>query len=147
MFRRGAARETALTCVVAEPHQAMRDSLALLLEHEGYSIIGSASTAREALDLIAALRPDLAVLDLRLRDMSGIEVAREAKRLGFAGAIVIHTASTGPKLIQDALDAGIHGLAGKAVPPTPLLDAISAALAGTIYIDPAIRGSSKKPSD
>ena len=131
----------ALRCVLADDHEGMLSSLTSLLEYEGFTVVGAARTAREAIQLLEAHRPDLAVLDFRLRDMTGIEVAREAARLGLSTAIVIHTAEAGPALVRAALDAGVRGVARKDVPPAPLLDAIAAAVAGEIYVDPALGGS------
>jgi DNA-binding NarL/FixJ family response regulator len=140
MSKNGSVETTGRSCVLAARHQAVRESLAVLLEHEGFTVAGMAESGREAIQLLQTVRPDLAVLDLRLRDMSGIEVAREAMRLGLSSAIVIHTSVTGSTLVQEALDAGVRGLALKAVPPTALLGAVAAAAAGEVYVDPAIRG-------
>ncbi len=131
----------ALACVLADDHEDMLSSLAALLEDEGFAVVGAARTAREAIQLLDEHRPDLAVLDFRLRDMTGVEVAREAARLGLATAIVIHTAEAGAALVREALDAGVLGLARKAVPPAPLLQALAAASAREIYVDPALGGS------
>ena len=127
----------AVTCVVADDHGAMLSSLASLLEQEGFAVVGAAATGREAVLLLASCRPALAVLDVRLGDMTGIEVAREAASLGVDTAIVLHTAECGAQLVRDALAAGIRCVARKDVPPLSLLNAITAAVAGNVYVDPA----------
>ncbi|HUY71099.1 MAG TPA: response regulator transcription factor [Gaiellaceae bacterium] len=128
---------TGLSCVVADRHPEMLESLALLLEHEGFTVVGKASTGRDAVRFLETRQPDLLVLDLRLGAMTGIDVARAAARLGLTGAIVLHTSEATPKLVREALDAGVGGIAREAVPPTSLLKAIAAAVARELYIDPA----------
>ena len=127
---------TGLSCLVADRHPEMLESLALLLEHEGFTVVGKVATGREAVRFLESHQPDLMVLDLRLGTMTGIDVAREAARLGSTGAIVIHTSEATPELVREALEVGVRGMARETVPPTPLLNAITAALAREIYIDP-----------
>ena len=137
MHAEGSTGGRGLRCVVADRHPDMRESLALLLEHEGFMVVGKATTGSEAVQFLETHRPDLTVLDLRLGTMTGIDVACEAARLGLPGVIVLHTSVATPELVREALDAGIRGIAGKAVPPASLLTAIAAALAREVYIDPA----------
>jgi DNA-binding NarL/FixJ family response regulator len=128
----------AVTCILADRHHAIRESLALLLAHEGFAVVGEATTGRHALLLLDELRPLLAVLDLRLIDMTGIEVAQEARRLGVETAIVLHAGSIGRSTVQEALAAGVNAIAVKAVPPGALLDALAAVISGETYVDPAL---------
>jgi two-component system response regulator DesR len=127
-------------CIVAERHKEVRETLVLLLEHEGFTVVGAADHGSEAIQLLEIHRPDLAVLELRLGDMTGIDVAREAARRGLPAAIVIHTTEAGPTQIREALDAGVQALARKAVPPAALLHAVTAAMAREVYVDPALDG-------
>jgi DNA-binding NarL/FixJ family response regulator len=125
------------SCVVGDRHPGMRESLALLLEHEGFTVVGRAANGREAIRLLEAHRPDLTVLDLSLGDMTGIDVALEASRLRLVVAIVIYASEATSEVIQQALDAGVRAIALEAVPPTALLNAIAAAVADEIFVDPA----------
>jgi two-component system, NarL family, nitrate/nitrite response regulator NarL len=145
MAGKGAEGKKPLACVLADDHEDMLSSLTSLLEAEGFTVVGAATTAHAAIQLLEAHKPDLAVVDFRLGDMTGVEVAREAARLGLATRIVIHTAETGAALVREALAAGVLGLAGKAVPPAPLLQALAAAAEREVYVDPAL-GSSQPDS-
>jgi two-component system response regulator DesR len=129
-----------LTCLVAHRHPNVREALALLLEDEGFTVVGKAATSREAIRLAERHRPDLIVVDFRLDTMTGIDVARVASRLGLSEAIVLHTADATPQLVRKALDAGVSGIARQAVPPLSLLNAIAASLAREVYVDPAFGG-------
>jgi DNA-binding NarL/FixJ family response regulator len=138
MGEEGSIGSTGLTCLVADRHPDLRESIALLLEHEGFVVVGKATTGPEAVRLVETERPDLIVLGLRLGTMTGIEVAREAARLGLTSAIVLHASEATPELVREALAAGIRGIAREAVPPLPLLNAIAAAVAREVYVDPAL---------
>jgi len=138
MGQQSQAEKQGVACIVADRHPVIRDSLELLLQDDGYAVCGKAATGSEAIRLLDELRPGLAVLDLSLHDMSGVEVAREARRLGLDTTIVIHTAAIRPSHVPEALEAGVGAIALKAVPPDALLEAIAAARAGETYVDPAI---------
>jgi DNA-binding NarL/FixJ family response regulator len=137
MDTEGSIGSTDRSCVVGDRHPVMRESLALLLEDEGFTVVGKAATGREAIRLLEVHRPTLTVLDLRLGDMTGIEVALETSRLGLGVATVIYVSESTPEVIRHALDAGVRAIAREAVPPAALIHAIAAAVAGETYVDPA----------
>lgn len=110
--------------------------MALLLEHEGFTVVGSAATGEGALELIRAKRPRIAVLDLLLPGMTAFEVAGE---VGSSTAIVIHAGEASASLARDALAAGARAVVLKHVPPLALLHALAHTTAGETLIDPAIR--------
>jgi DNA-binding NarL/FixJ family response regulator len=126
------------TCVLVDDHPEVLSSLASLLEHEGLEVVGRAATGAEALRLLELHRPAVAVLDLRLPDLSGIEVARAAARIAPETAIVVHTGEAHASTVGDALAAGVLGVVLKAVPPWQLLEALDAALAGEVHVDPSL---------
>jgi DNA-binding NarL/FixJ family response regulator len=126
-----------LVCMVADDHADMLASLASVLTHEGLMVVESVATGREAVAALRAHRPHVAVLDVRLDDMTAIDVAREAAQLGLETAIVIHTAEASRALVQEALASGVRAVARKSVPPSSLLAAIATVARGGIYVDPA----------
>ncbi len=141
----GSNPTASLTCLVADRHPEMRESLAQLLAHEGFEVVGTAASGREADRLLEAHRPEIMVLDLRLDTMTGIDVAREAARLDHPAVIVLYTSDAAQTLVQEALAAGVRGIAREAVPPVPLLKAIAAAVAGEVYVDPSFGDFSPSP--
>src|SRR5205823_7148337 len=67
-----------ITCVVADDHPAMLSAVAEILERSGFAVVGRARDGGEALALIESERPDIAVVDVRMPRLSGIEVASQA---------------------------------------------------------------------
>jgi DNA-binding NarL/FixJ family response regulator len=126
-----------LVCVVADDHADMRAALSSVLADEGFTVVDAVATGREAVRGLTTHRPDFAVIDVRLDDMSGSAVARAAAELGLDTAIVIHTAEASAALVAEALASGAQAVARKAVPPTSLLAGITTAVQGGIYVDPA----------
>ena len=100
-----------LRCVLVDDNEAFLETASLLLEREGLSIVGMASTIAGALRLVRALRPDLVLVDIGLGNESGFDLARLLAQDGqIAGAEVI-LISTGAEadyreLIDDSPAAG-----------------------------------------
>lgn len=127
-----------LTCVLIDDHEAVLSALASLLHEEGFAVVGVARTGAEAVQLLTEHAPHFAVLDFRLPDMTGLEVARESVRLGSPTVLVLYTAERNSTLVSDALSAGVRGIVLKDVSPVALVSALEVALAGDVYVDPAL---------
>ena len=129
-----------LTCLLADDHPAVIDSLERVLSVAGIEIVATARSGREALAALAQFKPRVALLDVRMPDVGGIELAREFRTLSPETAIVLYTASGNRTVLQDALDAGVSGLVLKDAPLADLVVAITAAANGSLYVDPALAG-------
>jgi len=70
----------AIRVVLADDHVLVRQSLKSLLEHEGFQVVGEASDGQEALRRIESLHPDIAVMDITMPILNGLEAARELSR-------------------------------------------------------------------
>lgn len=124
------ALEGALNCsvVVAEDETMIRLDMAEILSEAGATVVGTASNGREALELIAEHQPDLAVLDVKMPDMDGLEVAEQV-RLNGRTAVVMVTAFSDPTLVDRAVAAGATGYVVKPFTASNLLPAVRVALA------------------
>ena len=91
--------------VIADDESIIRLDLKEILEGDGYLVVGEAATGDDALELIRTLEPDLALLDVKMPGIDGIEVARALK--GGRTQIVLLTAFSQRALIESAREAGV----------------------------------------
>jgi len=127
-----------LTCLVADDHPAVLEAIGRWLEDSGVSVVGRARDGAEALEQIEARRPDVALVDVRMPKLSGIDVAREASHRVPATAIVLYTGFGDSSLVREALDAGVRGLVLKKAPLEEVIWAVQEVAAGRQYVDPAL---------
>jgi DNA-binding NarL/FixJ family response regulator len=127
-----------LRCLVADDHPAMVAAVAAVLEDHGFEVVGRARNGEEALAKLESLQPQVAVIDLRMPRLSGIEVTRSAQRLRSPPAIVLYTAFGERALLIEALDAGARGFLLKEAPLADIVRAVELVAGGGTYIDPAL---------
>jgi DNA-binding NarL/FixJ family response regulator len=99
-----------------------------------FEVIGTVSDGRAALEAVLALDPDLAVLDISMPCMSGIDVARELHRRGSKSRIVFLTVHEDTDILETCLAAGGLGYVVKVYMDTDLIPAMKEALAGHVFI-------------
>jgi two-component system, response regulator PdtaR len=114
--------------VVAEDEAIIRLDLKEILEAEGYDVVGETGRGDEAVDLVARLQPDLAILDVKMPGIDGIEAARRINS-EHSVAVLILTAFSQRNLIEDARDAGVVAYLVKPFQRGELVPAIEVALA------------------
>src|SRR5262249_58268126 len=96
--------------ILADDHAVMRTGLRLVLQQqEGFEVVGEASDGREAVTMAESLKPDVAVLDITMPNLNGIEAARQitAKQLGTS--IVVLSMHADESFVLRALKAGARG--------------------------------------
>lgn len=122
-----------------DDHEVVRRGIRDLLESEDdLEVVGEASLAAEALERIPSLRPDVAVLDARLPDGSGIEVCREVRAADPSIAVVILTSYDDDEALFSAIMAGAAGYALKQIRGNDLVDAVRRVAGGQSLLDPAV---------
>jgi DNA-binding NarL/FixJ family response regulator len=123
---------------IVDDHEALREGLERLLADRGMQVVGSAGSMAAALELVAQGAPDIALVDIRLPDGSGIELTRrllaEHPRLG----VVLYTGDADAELLYGGLDSGARGYALKAGSLSELAGAIESVAAGGTYVDPRL---------
>ena len=125
--------------MLVDDHEVVRSGLRMLLEGEpDVEIVGEFGLAKEALDSLEKLKPDVVVMDIGLPDLSGIDAAREVKRLSEGTAVVALTIHEDEEYFFKMLDAGASGYVPKRAAPEELLTAIRAAAAGEVYLYPSM---------
>jgi DNA-binding NarL/FixJ family response regulator len=125
--------------LTVDDHPLLREGLAAAIgDAPDMKLLGEATTGREAIERFKQLRPDITLMDLRMREMSGLE-AITAIRAGFPGArIIVLTTYEGDAQALSALQAGAAGYLLKSAGRTDLLDTIRAVHAGQRRIPPSI---------
>jgi DNA-binding NarL/FixJ family response regulator len=127
--------------VIADDHPAVLEAVAEFLAHSGVEVVGRASDGEEALERIEQRRPRVALVDVRMPKLGGIELARRAKRAAPETAILLYTGYGDRALLTEALDAGVAGFVLKEAPMDDLLRAVRDVAAGTTYVDPVLAGT------
>ena len=122
-----------------DDHEVVRRGLKELLEADGdIVIVGESGLAQEAARRIPALRPDVAVLDGRLPDGSGIDVCREVRSAHPEIAALILTSYDDDEALFSAIMAGAAGYVLKQIRGNDLVDAVRRVAAGQSLLDPAV---------
>ena len=125
--------------VLADDHDIVRRGLrALLQEEPGIEIVGEAGDGREALNLCQTLEPDLAILDVAMPQLNGIEVAAQAIRHNPRLRVVMLSMHAHESYIIRALTAGAKGYLLKDATEEDLIPAVRAVSQGRSFFSPAI---------
>jgi response regulator NasT len=114
--------------VIAEDEAIIRLDLKEILESEGYEVVGEAARGDDALELVIETQPDLAILDIKMPGMDGIEVARRVVA-DHGVPVLILTAFSQRNLIEEARDAGVAAYLVKPFQSSEIVPAIEVALA------------------
>ena len=121
-----------------DDHEVVRQGVRALLESTGeVEVIGEASNATEAIARIPAVRPDVAILDVRVPDGNGIEVCREVRSKIGTNCLML-TSYSDDEALFEAIMAGASGYVLKQIRGSELLDAVKRVAAGESLLDPAI---------
>lgn len=128
--------------VIADDHTIVREGLAALLSDEpDMRVVGLAGTGREAVDLARHYRPDVALLDIAMPDMNGLEATRRIRAELPDTRVLILTMHEEEAFFFEALRAGAAGYVLKGVHSEELLSAIRAVHEGGVYLPPKLAGS------
>lgn len=128
-------------CVIADDHPAIVDAVTrYLADVDDVEIVAQAQDGVEALRLIEEHSPDVAVVDLRMPGVGGIDIARKLSSEGSKTAVILYTGHSERSLLLEALDAGARGFLVKEAPLDDLARAIRTICGGGTYVDPALAG-------
>jgi DNA-binding NarL/FixJ family response regulator len=131
----------AIKVFLLDDHEVVRRGVKDLLEAEGdIEVIGEAGTASSALARIPALRPDVAVLDVRLPDGDGVSVCREIRSRMPEVACLMLTSFGDEEALFDAIMAGAAGYVLKQIHGTDLVGAVRTVASGQSMLDPQAAG-------
>ena len=132
---------TAIRILVADDHPAILDAVTRFLESErGFELVGRAGDGEQALLLIGETNPEIALLDIRMPGLGGIDIAAKLRKSSSETSVVLYTAYPERALLLAALDAGVRGFILKEAPLEELLRALRIVAGGGSYIDAALAG-------
>lgn len=113
--------------VIAEDEAIIRLDLKETLEEEGYVVVGETGRGDKAVDLVKELRPDLAILDVKMPGMDGLEAARLISKDRICGVLIL-TAFSQKEVVEEARDAGALAYLVKPFQKSDLIPAMEVAL-------------------
>ena len=131
----------ATTVVLADDHAIVREGIAALCASHGMRVLGQAADGGAAVEMITALRPDFAILDLHMPGVTGIEAIRRLRMAGCAVKLIVLSISREEGTVLEALRAGADAYLLKDGPGRHLVDAINFVRDGGIYVSPMLRGA------
>jgi|SRR5712691_8816112 len=124
--------------LLAEDHVIVRQGLKALLEHEGFEIVAEVSNGPDAVRLARDRRPTVAVLDVAMPLLNGLDAAREIRQTCPETRVILLTVYTEDRLVLEALRAGIQGYVVKTEAASDLVRAIREVVQGRVYLSSAV---------
>ncbi|AVR70708.1 MULTISPECIES: response regulator [Pseudomonas aeruginosa group] len=127
--------------IIADKHQMFRQGLAALLNTDKEIMtLAQADDGEQALFLIETLKPDIAILEVALPRLSGIEIAQRISRMEIETCIVILTSCEDPLVAVSTVEAGASAYVLKKAPFDALVAALHTVVTGGTFISPELRG-------
>jgi DNA-binding NarL/FixJ family response regulator len=130
---------TAIKVFLVDDHEIVRRGVADLLEAAGeFTVVGEAGTVEQALNRLAGVDADVAVLDVRLPDGNGVELCREIRSRFPAVRCLMLTSFSDDEALVDAAMAGAQGYTLKQIRGNEIIDAVRAIAGGATLLDPVL---------
>jgi DNA-binding NarL/FixJ family response regulator len=129
-----------ITLMLADDHGIVREGIAAFCgSREDLKVLGQTSDGAEAVELILALKPDFAVVDLHMPNMDGLDVVRRVRQAKSETRIIVLSISRDENIIRELFRSGANGYILKEGPARHLFDAINFIQDGGQYLTPLIR--------
>src|SRR5438132_11659105 len=144
----------AINVLLADDHLSFCQSLRVILEQEGFRVVGEAADGQEAVRLARALRPEVAVLDVSMPLLNGVDAAREIQKACPRTRTILLTMHAEDQYVLQALHGGLRGYVLKKQAVMDLVQAIQEVCRGHVYLSPGVSAaaaaayrSKKDPGD
>lgn len=125
--------------VIVDDHPLFRKGLIQLLRTvNGFELVGEAASGREGIACVLKHRPDLLLIDLNMKEMSGLDVLKQIKQADLDTRVVMVTVSDAAEDLVAALRAGADGYLLKDMEPEAMIEALQAAVAGRTVVSEAL---------
>jgi DNA-binding NarL/FixJ family response regulator len=124
--------------LLADDHAILRQALHTLLEREGFEVVAEACDGPEAVAAARDTAPDVAVLDVLMPGLNGVDAARAIKRANPATHVILLTGVDDSRYVPEAMSAGVRGFVLKSQGADDLIRAIREVCRGVVYVSPAM---------
>jgi two-component system response regulator NreC len=127
--------------LLADDHSLIRQALRALLEKQGFQVVSEASDGQEALRSVEKTQPEVAILDISMPVLNGVDAARELVKSSPKTRVILLTQHDEDQYVTEALRAGVRGYVLKSQAAEDLLHAIQEVCRGKVYLSPNISGA------
>jgi len=127
--------------LLADDHSLIRQGFRSLLEKQGFQVVSEASDGQEALRSVEKTQPDVAILDISMPILNGVDAARELLKSSPKTRVILLTQHNEDQYVTQALRAGVRGYVLKSQAAEGLVHAIQEVCRGSVYLSPKISGA------
>ncbi len=127
--------------LIADDHAVVREGIGILIERGGFTVVAEASNGQEALAQASSHQPDMAVLDMSMPILNGLETAHELRKLSPRTKSIVLSRHDGVDDVLAAMRAGIRGYVLKSQSVLELLQALNDVSTGGVYLSPGVSGA------
>jgi two-component system response regulator NreC len=124
--------------LLADDHALIRQGLKAFLEKQGLQVVSEASNGQEALRSVEKTQPDVAIIDISMPVLNGVDAARELKKSSPKTKVILLTQHDEDQYVTEALRAGVKGYVLKSQAADDLVHAIQEVCRGSVYLSPNI---------
>lgn len=127
--------------LLADDHSLVRQGLRAWLEKHSFQVVGEAPNGQEALRIADSVQPDVAIIDIAMPTLNGIETAWLMKKSSPKTKVILLTQHAEDQYVTEALRAGVRGYVLKSQVADDLLHAVREVCQGSVYLSPSISGT------
>jgi DNA-binding NarL/FixJ family response regulator len=128
-----------LRILVADDHELVRRGVrGLLRARRGWTVVGEAANGREAIEKANKLKPDVAIVDISMPDLDGLQVTRQIREAAPDTEVVVLTMHESDQMVRRVLDAGALGYVLKSDLAAHLVKAVKNVSAGKLFLTPRV---------
>ena len=127
--------ERVVRVALVDDHGIVRQGLRALLNQPGIEVVGEAESGFSAIELARDLRPDVMLLDIRMKDGDGLQCLPQIKEASPATSVIMLTTYANPAYLARAINSGASGYLSKETDPAQIVRVVRAAAAGDSLID------------
>src|SRR5216683_5553431 len=124
--------------LLADDHALIRQGLKALHEKQGFQVVGEASDGQETLRSVEKTQPDVAIIDINMPVLNGVDAARQLKKSSPRTKVILLTQHDEDQYVTESLRAGVRGYVLKSQAADDLVHAIQEVCRGSVYLSPSI---------